>query len=120
MEMTNDTSVKYSMAPHSYKFVSTHAHEISGWKIPSRLIHSRAPNIGGMNFDDQSKLSTLAFNNAEQLKEFHSIIIILQQEIVLYVETVSPTIIIFYFVESLSKRDKPKALIAPNMTHLIT
>ena len=72
------------MAPRYYKVVSANAHEISGWKIPSRLIHSRAPNIGGMNGDDQSKLSTLAFNNAEHLKEFHSIIIILQHIFYIY------------------------------------
>ena len=37
--MTNDTSVKSSMAPQAYKVVSTHAHEISGWTILSRLLH---------------------------------------------------------------------------------
>ena len=70
--MNNDTCVKYYMAPKAYKVVSTHAHKISVWKIISRLIHPRAPNLGGMNGDVQSDLSTLAFNNGEQLEYFHS------------------------------------------------
>ena len=39
LEMTNDNRVKYSMGPQAYKVVNTHAHEISGWKILSRIIH---------------------------------------------------------------------------------
>ena len=39
VEMTNETCVKYSMAPQAYKVVSTHAHEIPGWTIISRPIH---------------------------------------------------------------------------------
>ena len=39
VEMTNDTYVKPSMTPQEYKVVSTHAHEISGCKILSRLLH---------------------------------------------------------------------------------
>ena len=61
--MTNDTRVKSSMAPQAYKFFSTHAHEISGWTILSRLLHSRAPHLGGINGSVQSDISTLAFNN---------------------------------------------------------
>ena len=61
--MTNDNCVKYSMAPQSYKAVSTHAHEISVWTILSRLIHSSAPHLGGMNDDVQYDIATLAFNN---------------------------------------------------------
>ena len=61
--MTNDTRVNFSMAPQAYKVVSTHAHEISGWKILSRLLHSRDPHIGGMKGDVQSDLATLTFNN---------------------------------------------------------
>ena len=83
------------MATQFYKVVSTHAHEISGWKILSILIYSRAPNPGGMNCGVQSDLSTLEFKNGEQLKDFHIIIIRLQQEIVLYVETVAPTRLLF-------------------------
>ena len=49
----NETCVKYSMAPKAYKVVITHAHEMSGWKILSRLLHSRAPNNGGINSDVQ-------------------------------------------------------------------
>ena len=63
--MTNYTCVKYSMAPQAYKIVSTHAHETSGWIILSRLLHSCAPHIGGMNGDVQSDLATLAFRNGE-------------------------------------------------------
>ena len=62
-EMTHDTCVKSSMAPQAYKVVSTHAHEISGCKVLSRLLHSPVPHLGGMNDDVQSNLSTLALNN---------------------------------------------------------
>ena len=65
--MTNGTCVKSSMAPQVYKVFSTHAHEISGWAIIYRLIHSVDPNIGGMNGNIQYNLSTLAFNNGEQI-----------------------------------------------------
>ena len=61
--MTNNTCVKSSMAPQAYKLVSTHAHDISGWTIFSRLLHSRAPQLGGMNGDVQSDLATLTFKN---------------------------------------------------------
>ena len=77
--MTNDTCVKSSMAHKAYKVVSTHANDISWWTIFSILIHSRAPHIGGMNGDVQSDISTLAFNNGEQLEDFHGRIIRLQQ-----------------------------------------
>ena len=73
--MTNDTCVKSFMSPQAYKVVSTHSHEISLWTILSRLIHSRAPHLGGMNGDVQSDLATLAFNNGEQLEYFHSSIL---------------------------------------------
>ena len=49
------------MLPQAYKIVNTHAHEISGWKIISRLLHMQAPNIGVMNGDVKSDLSTLEF-----------------------------------------------------------
>ena len=55
------------MAPQAHMVVNTHDYEISGWKIIFRLIHSRDPNIGGMNSDVQYELSNLAFNNGEQL-----------------------------------------------------
>ena len=35
----NYTCVKSFMAPKAYKVFSTHAHEISGWTILSRLLH---------------------------------------------------------------------------------
>ena len=69
------------MAPQAYKIVSTHAHETSGWTILSRLINSRDPHLGGMNGNVQSDLATLAFRNGEQLEDFHSRILRLQQEI---------------------------------------
>ena len=81
--MTNYTCVKPSMAPQAYKVFSTHAHEISGWTILSRLLHSSAPHIGGMNGDVQSDIVTLSFNNGEQLEYFCSKILRLQQEIML-------------------------------------
>ena len=61
--LTNDTGVIPSMEPQAYKLVSTHAHEISGWKIIYRLLHARVPNIGGMNGDVKSDLATLILNN---------------------------------------------------------
>ena len=88
MAMTNNNLVKSSMAPQAYKIVSTHAHETSGWIIFSRLLNSRAPHLGGMNGDIHSDLSTLAFRNGEQLEDFHSRILRLQQEIMLSGETV--------------------------------
>ena len=105
------------MVPHSYKVVSTHAHKISGWTITYRLFHSRAPHIGGMNGDVQSELATLAFKNGEQLEDFHSIIIILQQEIFLSEETLSPTILIFQYMKAFSKIKKVKAFILPTFLY---
>ena len=67
------------MEPQAYKIVSTHAHENSGWIILSILLNSRAPHLGGMNGDIQSDLATLAFRNGEQLEDFHSRILRLQQ-----------------------------------------
>ena len=63
MSLTNYTYIKYSMTPQAYKAVNTHAHEISGWKFLSRLIHVRATHIGGVNGDVQSDLATMAFIN---------------------------------------------------------
>ena len=77
--MTNDTYVKLSMVPQAYKIISTHYHEILGWKILSRLIHSRVPHLGGMKIDLQFDLATLAFKNGEQLEDFHTRIIRLQR-----------------------------------------
>ena len=67
------------MEPQAYKVVSTHAHEISVWKILSILLHSHAPHCGELNGGVKSDLSTLAFKNGEQLEYFHSRIIKLQQ-----------------------------------------
>ena len=66
------------MATQDYKVVKTYAHKIPGWIIISRLIHSCTPHIKGMNDDFQYDLSTLAFNNVEQLEYLHSRILRLQ------------------------------------------
>ena len=73
-----------------------------------------------MNGDVKSNLPTLAFNNVEQLEYFHIIILRLQQETNLYVETVSPEIILVHYMKSLSNRDKYKAFISLKMTGLTT
>ena len=65
--MTNDTCVKYSLAPQAYKIFSTHAHEISVCTIIYTLLQMRSPHIGGMNGDVNSELVTLAFKNGKQL-----------------------------------------------------
>ena len=108
------------MAPQAYKVVSTHAHEISGWKNLSRLIHARVSHIGGMNCGVQYDLSTMAFKNGEKLECFHRIILRLQQEIILSGENLSPKILIFQYMKALSKRYKIKSFIVPKMTDLIT
>ena len=63
VELTNNTYVKYSMEHQAYIVVNYHDHEISVWKILSRIIHARAYNPGGMNGDLQSDISTLESNN---------------------------------------------------------
>ena len=108
------------MAPQAYKVVSTHAYEISGCTILSRLLHSRAPHIGEMNGDVQSDIASLAFRNGEQLEDFHSRILRLQHEIMLSGVIVSLTRLIFKYIKALTKSEKLKAFIAPNMTDLIT
>ena len=89
--MTNETCVKSSIAPQAYNVVSTHAHEISGWAILSRLVHLCDPNLVGINGYVKYDLDTLDFKNGEQLEDFHIIIIRNQQEITLSGEYISPT-----------------------------
>ena len=120
MEITNNTCVKDYMSSQAYKVLSTHTHEISVWTIISRLLHSRAPHIGGINGDVQSYLATLVLNNGEQLEDFHIIILILQQEIILSRETVHPTRLLFQYTKEFSKSKKLKAYIAPKITDIIT
>ena len=108
------------MAPQYYKVVSTRDPDISGWTILHILIHSRAPHLGGTNGDFQSGLAILAFNNGEQLEDFHSRILRLQQEIMFSGEIFSPTRLLFQYMKALSKSDKLRAFIAPNMTDIIT
>ena len=66
------------MVPQSYKVVSTHDNEILGWTILSRLIHSCAHHLGGMNSDIKSDLSTLELKNREQLEYLHGRILKIQ------------------------------------------
>ena len=79
--------------------VNYHAHEISGCTILSTTLHARDPHIGGMNGDVQYYLSVLEFKNGEQLEDFHSRIIRLQQEINLPRESLSPTMILLQYMK---------------------
>ena len=106
--LTNYTYVKSPMAPQDYKVVNTHDHEISGWKILSRLLDERAPHLVGMNGDVQYDLATPEFKNGGKLEYFHSIIIRLEQEIILSGETVSKTIFLLQYMNKLSNSDKLK------------
>ena len=96
------------MAPQAYNVVSTHDHEISGWTILSRLLHSRVPHLVGTNGDVRSDLATLAFANGEKLEDFHSRILRLQHEINLSGETISPARLLFQYMKAFSKNDKLK------------
>ena len=118
--MTNDTCVKSSMARQAYKVVRTHSCEISRRTIISRLLHSRSPRLWGKNRDVPSDLVILAFKNGEQVEDFHTKILRLQQEINLSGETVSTTRLLFQYIKALSNIDEPKAFIAPKMTDIIT
>ena len=71
---------------------------------------------GGFQYDP----ATLGLKNGEKLVGFHSIILRLQQEINLSVETVSPTRLLFQYTKALSNSDKLKAFIAPKITYFIT
>ena len=120
VEMTYYTCVKSSMTPQAYKIVNTHAHEISGWTILYRLLHSCAPNLGGMNGDVQSDLATLAFRSVEQLDDFHGRILRLQQEIMLSGEIFFYTRLLLHYIKEFTKSEKLRAFIAPKMTDIIT
>ena len=72
-----------------------------------------------MNGDVQSDLATLAFKNGEQLEYFHSIIIRLQQEIILSRETVSTKSLILQYTKEFLNINKLKEFISPKMTDLI-
>ena len=90
-----------------------------GISSPDLSIHL-PPHIGGMNGDVQSDLATLAFKNGEQLEDFHSRILRLQQEIMLFGEFFSPTRLIFHYMRALTKSEKTRAFIAPKMIDIIT
>ena len=72
-----------------------------------------------MNGDVQFNLVTLEFKNRERLEYFHSIILIIWQEINLSGETVSVTRLIFPSIKALSKSNKLKAIIVPKMIDII-
>ena len=118
--MTIDTCEKSSMAPQYYKVISTNTDEISGWTILSIITHSRDLHLGGMNSDVQSDLATLDFKNGEHLEYFHRRIIIIQQEMMLSGEIVSPTRLLFQYMKALSNSDKLRSFIAPKMKDIIT
>ena len=65
------------------------------------MIHVRTPHIGGINGDLKYDLSTLSFNNGEQIEYFHRIIIGLQKEINLSVYNVSPTRLLLHYMKEL-------------------
>ena len=73
-----------------------------------------------MNGDVWSDLATLDFKNEKKLEEFHSIIIRIQQEIMLSGEFFSPTRHIFQYTKSFSNSDKLRSFVATKMTYLIT
>ena len=73
-----------------------------------------------MNDDVKYDLSTLKLKNGEQLEEFHGRILRLQQEIILSGEIVSPTRLLLQYMRELSKSDKVRDFIAPNITDIIT
>ena len=54
--------------------------------------------------------------NGEQLEDFHSRILRLQQEIMISGETVSPTRLLLQYMKALTKSEKLKACMAPKMT----
>ena len=71
---------------------------------------------GGVKYD----LSTLEFKNREKLEDFHGRILILQQKIMFYGETVFHIKLLFRYMKSLPKSERIKAFIAPKMIYLIT
>ena len=73
-----------------------------------------------MNDNVQYDLYTLALKNGEQLEGFHGRVLRLQQEIMISGENLSPTRLLFQYMKALSKSDKLRALIAHEMTYLIT
>ena len=108
------------MATQNYTVVTTHPYEISGWIILFRLIHVQFFDIEVMKGYVYYDLSKLAFNAVEQIKDFHSRIIRIQQYTILLVETVYPTRLLYQYIKALSKSDKLKVFIASKMTYLLT
>ena len=101
MVLLNNVCVKSSsMAPQAYKVVNIHVQEISVWTVLSNLLHARSSHLWGMNGDVQYDISTLTFNNVEQLEYLHRRILILQQEIILSGATVSTKRLLFKYMKA--------------------
>ena len=64
-----------------------------------------------MNGDVRSELATSEFKKGDQIEYFHGRILILQQDINIYVETVSDKIILLQYIKELSTSEKLKAFI---------
>ena len=79
MALTNENRIKSSTEDQVYKVVTTHAHEISGCKIISILLHAQEPHLGVMDCDIHYELSTLELKQEEKLENFHIRILRLQQ-----------------------------------------
>ena len=101
MALNNDIHVKSSPTPHTYKAVNTHAYKISGWKIIFILNHECAPQLGDMNGNLQSYLYTLEFNNGEQIEDFHSRNLGLEQEVKLSGQTTSTIRLLLQYTQEL-------------------
>ena len=70
--------------------------------------------------DVQSDLDTLSLKNREQLEDFHSRILRLQQEIMLSWANFSPTTLLFHYMKVLSNSGKIRDFIVDKMTDIIT
>ena len=73
-----------------------------------------------MNGDVQYDLATLDFKNGEQLEDFHSRILRLQEEIMLSGEKFSPTRLLLQYIKAFTKSEKLRLFFAPKMIDLIT
>ena len=120
LAFTNDTCIKYSMVLQSYKFITTHDHEISVCNILSILLQELPPCIEGINIYFQFELATLAFKQGEKLESFYIRILIPQKKVKISRWGLYPTIILFQYMQALSNSFKIKSFIVPNITYLIT
>ena len=107
------------MTPQSYNVLNNPSYGILRWAIISRLLHSHAPHLVGMNGDVNSDLSILLFKNREQLEYFRSIILRPQKDIIFTGETLSLTRILLQYMNTFFNSDKLKSFIVPKMTDII-